>query len=103
MTEWLRTYRAQQRGSGPLVDLGVQDITCEVCVDQLPTPTRDTTQAEWLRAHGLDELVDEGRRTWEERKAVGDLAAVEARSRISEAEALTDPTGLGAFRVLEWS
>ena len=33
---------------------------------------------------------------------VGDLAALRPRSRVGEAEALTDPTGLGAFRVLEW-
>ena len=25
-----------------------------------------------------------------------------ARSRVTEAEALLDPAGLGAFRVLEW-
>jgi hypothetical protein len=28
---------------------------------------------------------------------------VRARSRITEAEALLDPAGLGAFRVLEWT
>ena len=27
---------------------------------------------------------------------------MKARSRVNEAEALTDPSGLGAFRVLEW-
>ena len=59
-------------------------------------------QAEWLRAHGIDELVDEGRRVWSERAAVADLEALRARSRVSEAEALLDPTGLGGFRVLEW-
>jgi hypothetical protein len=62
----------------------------------------DTTQADWLRAHGIDDLVAEGRRTWAERAHVGDLAALAARSRIGEAEALLDPAGLGAFRVVEW-
>ena len=33
---------------------------------------------------------------------VGDLAALRARSRIRESEALLDPDGMGAFRVLEW-
>jgi hypothetical protein len=33
---------------------------------------------------------------------VGDLAALRARSRVREAEALLDPDGLGAFRVVEW-
>jgi SAM-dependent MidA family methyltransferase len=105
VTEWLRTYRAHGRGAGPLDDLGLQDVTCEVAIDQLATvqaPASDLAQAEWLRSHGLDELVDEGRRLWTERAHVADLAALAARSRITEAEALTDPTGLGAFRVLEW-
>ena len=31
-----------------------------------------------------------------------DLEALKHRSRLSEAAALTDPAGLGAFRVLEW-
>ena len=34
--------------------------------------------------------------------SAGDLAALRARSRASESDALCDPTGLGAFRVLEW-
>jgi SAM-dependent MidA family methyltransferase len=102
-TDWLRTYREHRRGSNPLADLGRQDITCEVAVDQLPAPTTNTAQADWLRMHGIDELVDEGRRVWEERAPIGDLEAIKARSRVSEAEALTDPSGLGAFRVLEWT
>jgi SAM-dependent MidA family methyltransferase len=102
-TEWVRTYRGHGRGAHPLEALGTQDITCEVAIDQLPPPAFDRSQAEWLQEHGIDELVDEGRRTWAERAAIGDLAAVRARSRVTEAEALLDPTGLGAFRVLEWT
>lgn len=105
-TEWLRTYRRHERGAGPLDAIGEQDITCEVCVDQLAAVAplaSDSAQADWLRRHGIDGLVQEGRRTWEERSAIGDLAAVRARSRITEARALLDPSGLGAFRVLEWS
>jgi SAM-dependent MidA family methyltransferase len=103
--EWVRTYRGHARGGGPLDDLGGQDVTCEVATDQLAlvrAPTLHTTQAQWLRSHGLDDLVAEGRRIWDERAHLGDLAALTARSRLREAEALTDPTGLGAFRVLEW-
>jgi SAM-dependent MidA family methyltransferase len=103
--EWLRTYRGHARGRGPLDDLGGQDVTCEVATDQLAlvrAPTLHTTQAEWLRSHGLDDLVAEGRRIWGERAHLGDLAALTARSRLREGEALTDPAGLGAFRVLEW-
>jgi SAM-dependent MidA family methyltransferase len=101
--EWVRTYRRHERGGHPLEALGTQDITCDVAVDQLgAAPACDRSQADWLRAHGIDGLVEEGRRVWQERAAIGDLAAVRARSRITEAAALVDPEGLGAYRVLEW-
>jgi SAM-dependent MidA family methyltransferase len=102
---WLRTYAAHQRGVGVLECPGEQDITVEVAIDQLARvrpPDRVTTQAAFLAEHGLDELVDEGRRIWAERSALGDLAAHRARSRLREAEALVDPTGLGSFTVAEW-
>jgi SAM-dependent MidA family methyltransferase len=103
-TEWVRTYCRHERGGEPLESLGTQDITCEVAVDQLGLrPVSDRSQAEWLRAHGIEDLIDEGRRIWRERAAIGDLEAVRARSRVSEAEALLDESGLGAFRVLEWT
>ncbi|HEY8544429.1 MAG TPA: SAM-dependent methyltransferase [Acidimicrobiales bacterium] len=104
--EWLRTYRSHAPGVDYLDDLGEQDVTCEVAVDQLALvrpPTADTPQHEWLRRHGIEELVEEGRRQWEERAHIADLAALTARSRVREAEALLEPTGLGAFRVLEWA
>jgi len=100
--EWVRTYRAHGRGTHPLADLGDQDITCEVAVDQLPAATSNRSQAEFLRAHGIDELADEARREWEERAHIGDLQALKSRSRVHEAAALTDRVGLGAFRALEW-
>ena len=71
-------------------------------MDRLPERAADRTQADWLRGHGIEELVEEGRSIWRERASIGDLAAVRARSRVTEAEALLDPTGLGGFRVLEW-
>jgi SAM-dependent MidA family methyltransferase len=103
---WLRTYRGHERGGPPLGALGDQDVTCEIPIDQLTrvrSPDADHTQADWLHAHGLDELVEEGRRVWAERAATGDLEALRARSRLREAEALTAPDGLGAFHVLEWT
>lgn len=101
--EWLRTYRAQQTGGDPLDAPGMQDVTCEVAVDQLhPAPDHDADQAAWLRSHGLDALVRHAKDTWRERAHLGDLEAIKARSRVSEADALLDPAGLGAFRVLEW-
>jgi SAM-dependent MidA family methyltransferase len=104
--DWLRTYAGQGRGGDPIDRLGQQDITADVCIDQLTrvrAPVVETSQADWLRAHGIDALVDEGRRVWTERAAVADLEALRARSRVSEAEALLDAAGLGAFTVLEWS
>lgn len=101
-TDWVRTYRGHSRGGLPLTDLGRQDITCEVAVDQLPPATANRSQAEFLRAHGIDELAAEARTAWHERAHIGDLQALTARSRVHEATALTDDAGLGAFRVLEW-
>lgn len=103
--EWLRTYRGHERGGSPLDAPGTQDITVEVAVDQLAAvaaPARDLSQADWLRRWGIQGMVEEGNRRWAERAGVGDLTALRARSRAVEAEALCDPTGLGAFRVLEW-
>ncbi len=103
--DWLRTYRDHGRGGHPLSAPGEQDVTCEVAVDQLATvrpPSADRSQAEFLGAHGLEELAEVARATWWERAGLGDLEALRARSLIGEAEALTDPAGLGAFRVLEW-
>ncbi|MDP1805216.1 MAG: hypothetical protein Q8K72_08635, partial [Acidimicrobiales bacterium] len=53
-------------------------------------------------AFGIDDLAAEARAAWHERAHIGDLQALVARSRVHEAQALTDETGLGAFRVLEW-
>jgi SAM-dependent MidA family methyltransferase len=104
-SEWLRTYRGHGRGGHPLDSPGEQDVTCEVAVDQLArvhAPDSDRSQVDWLRAHGVDELVAAARVAWHERAPVGDLEALKARSRVGEGDALTDTGGLGAFRVLEW-
>jgi SAM-dependent MidA family methyltransferase len=105
---WLRTYRAHDRGAGPLDAPGTQDITCDVPLEYLRTAaTRagqrievTTDQATWLRDLGIDDLVAEGDATWRERAGIGDLAAVAGRSRGVEAAALTDRSGLGAHRVV---
>jgi hypothetical protein len=80
-------------------------VTVEVAIDQLSTvrePSVDESQSDWLRRWGIEALVDEGRRAWEAGAGLGDLEALRGRSRVAEAEALVDPSGLGAFRVLEW-
>lgn len=105
--EWLRTYRGHARGGHYLADVGEQDVTAEVAVDQLVavagTPDAVRSQAQFLAYWGIEDLVDEGRRIWVERAHAPDLAAMAARSRVREAEALTDPHGLGGFTVLEWA
>ena len=98
--EWLRTYRAHERGGHYLAEPGTQDITADVALDQLPrdrppSPPRPSSSAatawtsSWRRAGGAGEPVPP-RPTWPRSPA---------RSRIREAEALTDPAGLGAFTV----
>ena len=99
---WLRTYANHARGSDPLARVGSCDITCDVAFDQLPEPTQQWSQAAWLDENGIERRVERARKVWSERAHVGDLTAVAARSALGEAEALTDETGLGAFRVLEW-
>jgi hypothetical protein len=104
--EWLRTYRDQQRGAHYLVAPGSQDITTEVCIDQISAragePDSLRSQAQWLQFWGINELVEEGRALWEAKAHAPDLAAMRARSRVREAEALLDQNGLGGFTVLEW-
>jgi SAM-dependent MidA family methyltransferase len=103
--EWLRTYAGHARGGDYLASPGSQDVTCEVALDQLALVrplSSDMAQADWLRAHGIDDLVEEGRRQWTAAAGAPDVAALRARSRIPESAALTDPAGLGSFRVLEW-
>jgi NADH dehydrogenase [ubiquinone] 1 alpha subcomplex assembly factor 7 len=108
---WLRTYRAQDRG-GPALDApGDQDLTADIVREQVVRAARasgftlasDESQADWLRALGIDDLVNEGSRSWEARAHIGDLEALAGRSRATEAAALCDPGGLGAHRVLTFS
>ncbi len=100
---WLRTYRSHAKGSDPLIEPGLWDITTDIAVDQLPGSPAVVSQAAFLHQLGIDELVREGREVWEERAARPDMEAFRMRSRISESEALIDPTGLGSWLVLEWA
>ena len=100
--EWLRTYRGHERGEHYLANPGEQDITTDVALDQLPPADAVRSQAQWLQLHGIDELVDDGKRYWAEHAARPDLTAIQMRSRVSEAEALLDLAGLGGFAVVEW-
>ena len=101
-SEWLRTYRSQRQGHDPLRDPGRTDITCEVAFDQLPAGATLSTQADWLTAAGIDELTADARALWQRHWPSPTAAALAARALLSEAAALTDPTGMGAFWAAEW-
>jgi SAM-dependent MidA family methyltransferase len=100
--DWLRTYRSHSRGEHYLRIPGEQDITAQVCIDQLPSPQLIESQADFLRRWGVEHLVEEGRREWAAAAARPDVAAMTMRSRAREAEALLDPAGLGSFTVASW-
>jgi SAM-dependent MidA family methyltransferase len=102
--EWLRTYKDHERGVHYLIEPGSQDITTQVMIDQLmmTVPALSVTQqSEWLHRWGIDELVADGSRYWEEHKSAPDIAAIKMRSRSNELQALISQEGLGVFSVLE--
>ena len=105
--EWLRTYRAHDRGGHYLVDPGRAGR-------HLPTspstnsprragPTRCEPRPSSCAAGASTSSSTRADADWQASAARPDLRAMAMRSRISEAEALLDPTGLGAFSVVEWS
>jgi SAM-dependent MidA family methyltransferase len=102
--EWLRTYREHERGVHYLLDAGTQDITTQVMVDQLMVAVPGLVvrkQSDWLQYWGIQDLVDEGSRYWEQHKSSPDIHAIKMRSRTNEAKIVSDVAGLGAFLVLE--
>jgi SAM-dependent MidA family methyltransferase len=100
---WLRCFQQHERGDDPLAIPGACDITADVAFDQLwPEPTSIIAQAEFLRTHGIETLVAEGRAQWEAAAASPTVAALTARSRIRESDALCDSNSLGAFQVAQW-
>jgi SAM-dependent MidA family methyltransferase len=108
---WLRTYRTHERGGAPLDAPGTCDLTADIPVEYVVHAAAraglrlvaDDDQATWLRSLGLDQLVADARDAWDARAHIGDLEALRHRSRVSEASALADPSGLGAHRVLDFT
>ena len=101
---WLRTYRGHERGAPPARRSrrpGHHRRTSPL--DQLPEPDAAAHPGAVPARYGIDELVDGGSPARGRRRRPGpDLAAMAMRSRVGEAEALLDPSGLGAFAVLSW-
>ena len=104
--EWLRTYKDHERGVHYLLDPGNQDITSQVMVDQLLNAVPGLTvisQSDWLQKWGINQLVSEGSKYWEQHKSSPNIYALKMRSRAKELQALTSQDGLGAFSVLEFT
>jgi SAM-dependent MidA family methyltransferase len=105
--DWLRTYAGHEKGAHYLRNVGAQDITTDVCIDQVIAtcgqPDSVRSQSQFLQLWGIDELVEEGKLAWEAAAAAPNLAAMKMRSRMSEAAALLDPNGLGAFSALTFT
>ena len=101
---WLRTYAQHEKSDLVFADPGNVDITADVAVDQLVlnNPATLFVQSDWLRARGIEQLVEEGKEFWRAHAHAPATAALVARSRIGEAEALCDEAGLGSFVVFEW-
>ena len=102
---WLRTYMQHQQSDDPLLNPGAKDITCDVDISQLGRvrqPSSIRTQRQWLIELGIETFVTEGKEYWLQNAHKPDLAAIEARSRVTESEALLDANGLGGFKVIEW-
>jgi hypothetical protein len=59
-------------------------------------------QSDWLQHWGVQALVDEGARYWEQHKSSPDVYAVKLRSRQSEVTTLLSGKGLGGFISMEW-
>jgi hypothetical protein len=72
-------------------------------LDQLPTGFNTSTQADFLKQWGINDLVREGSDYWESMKNAPDVAAMKMRSRSTEAKSITDSSGLGSFDSVIWT
>lgn len=107
---WLRTYRSQGRGRDPLTGPGSQDITADLWQERLLDQATaiglsslgpPVSQADWLRSLGIGALRAEADAAANPGAPL-DLTQLELRSRRSEAAALLDPAGLGAYLVFSF-
>jgi hypothetical protein len=58
-------------------------------------------QSDWLQHWGIQDLVSEGARYWEQHKSSPDVFSMKMRSRANEAILITDISGIGGYSVLE--
>jgi len=104
----MRTYRAHHLGPDPLLEPGATDITMDVdfsaltaAAESVGATTEYTTQAEFLTVWGLRNRLSELRHAELGAARAGQtMERLQLRSRVTEAETLLHPRGLGDFRVL---
>ena len=104
----LRTYRAHHLGPDPLLEPGATDITMDVDFSALILVAEEggaaveySTQADFLTRWGLrDRMSDLRHRELAAARAEATMERLKLRSRVTEAETLLHPRGLGDFRVL---
>lgn len=107
--DWPVRGYVDQREVDPIVAPGETDVTCDVAFDVVEAEfqrhgyvTERLRQRDWLARHGIDDVVaateqPEGPAAHAP-AALAQLHAAEVRTQAAE---LTDPSGLGAFWVLE--
>ena len=104
----VRTYRAHHLGPDPLLEPGSTDITMDVdfsalaaVVEECGATVEYSSQADFLTRWGLrDRLTDLRHRELEAARGSDTMERLMLRSRVTEAETLLHPRGLGDFRVL---
>jgi len=107
-TGTLRTYRAHHLGPDPLLAPGETDITMDVNFSAIARVARDAgaevtieRQDEFLERWGLRATLSGLRQHELELARSGEvMERLAARSRVTEAETLLHPRGLGDFRVM---
>jgi len=107
-SEVVRTYRKHQSGLGWLQSPGQTDVTVDVNVDGVVAAIERAggeatvvSQREFCLAHGLEELIADASGLEQVAAKAGDvLAQLTNRSERLDMEALIDPSGLGAFKVI---
>jgi len=108
VTGTLRTYRAHHLGPDPLTEPGLTDITADVNFTALRDAAAETgatvelhRQDDFLSGWGLREAISSLREEELQLARSGDeMARLQVRSRLTGADALLNPRGLGDFRVL---